>query len=223
MDFTGEAEVGWWWGRSGRRLGVFPSHFVEMLYDEEATKAEDRKVRCQVLFSYQPAYNDELELHVDQTINFMGKAEDGWWRGRVGGRVGIFRSNLVEMVYEDPQQVTRTGDETVAATVETKDRKNTPLTREPEDRAKQPGERTEDCEKLAKQMEEAELTISDLQKQVHTALGAEEMVKNLTTKYLNLEDQVREALEMRTNLTRELEDRAKQLSERTKDCEKLAK
>ena len=72
-------------------------------------------------------------------------------------------------------------------------------------------------------MEEMEQTIGDRQEQVRTALRAKEIVKNLTTTCLNLEDQVREVLEKRTDLTRELEDRPKQLGERTEDCKKLAK
>ena len=69
--------------------------------------------RCRVLFSYQPVHDDELELkvfptevfcfhnfilrsgfhyftslfQVDQNLDFMCEVEDGWWKGRVGGRV----------------------------------------------------------------------------------------------------------------------------------------
>ena len=63
---------------------------------------------------------------MDQTIDLLGEAEDGWWRGSVGGRVGMFPSDLVEMVSEDPEEVTRTGDKTVATTVKTEDYENWP-------------------------------------------------------------------------------------------------
>merc|ERR1719219_2790369 len=52
---------------------------------------------CRVLFSYDPVHEDELELKVDQLIEFMSEVEDGWWRGRVGGKIGVFPSNFVEM------------------------------------------------------------------------------------------------------------------------------
>ena len=45
-----------------------------------------------------------------------------------------------------------------------------------------------------------EQTISDLQEQVDAALGAEEMVENLTTKCLDLEDRVAAILEEKMDL-----------------------
>ena len=59
------------------------------------------KKRCRVLFSYQPLHDDELELKVDQVLEFMGEVEDGWWKGRSAGRVGVFPSNFVEMCTDD--------------------------------------------------------------------------------------------------------------------------
>ena len=63
------------------------------------------KKRCKVLFSYQPVHEDELELQVDQVLEFMGEVEDGWWKGRSAGRVGVFPSNFVEMCSDEKQQV----------------------------------------------------------------------------------------------------------------------
>ena len=81
--FMGEVEDGWWWGRIGGRLGAFPSNFVEMVSDnpEEVTKARDKMDRCRILFSYQPVHDDDLELQVDQTLDFMREVEDGWCNG----------------------------------------------------------------------------------------------------------------------------------------------
>ena len=31
-------------------------------------------------------------------VEFLGEVEDGWWRGMVGGRSGVFPSNFVEML-----------------------------------------------------------------------------------------------------------------------------
>ena len=33
-------------------------------------------------FSYQPAHDDELDLAIDQVVDFLGEVEDGWWKGR---------------------------------------------------------------------------------------------------------------------------------------------
>ena len=35
----------------------------------------------------------------------MGEVEDGWWKGRSAGRVGVFPSNFVEMCSDEKQQV----------------------------------------------------------------------------------------------------------------------
>ncbi len=56
------------------------------------------KKQCRVLFSYAPAHEDELELKVDDVIEFLGEVEDGWWRGHIKGAVGVFPSNFVEMM-----------------------------------------------------------------------------------------------------------------------------
>ena len=54
--------------------------------------------QCRVLFSYQPNHEDELELKLDDVVEFMGEVEDGWWRGKLKGKMGVFPSNFVEMI-----------------------------------------------------------------------------------------------------------------------------
>merc|ERR1719357_1033768 len=66
--------------------------------------------------------------------------------------------------------------------------------------AKDLAEKAKENDKLSKQVDQMEQTISDLQEQVDAALGAEEMVENLTTKCLDLEDRVKEVLEERADL-----------------------
>ncbi len=60
--------------------------------------ASPAKKQCRVLFSYTPTHDDELELKVDEVIDYLGEVEDGWWRGQVGTHVGVFPSNFVEMI-----------------------------------------------------------------------------------------------------------------------------
>jgi hypothetical protein len=43
--------------------------------------------RCKVLFSYQPANEDELKLVVDDVIDILAEVEEGWWKGRLGDMV----------------------------------------------------------------------------------------------------------------------------------------
>jgi hypothetical protein len=47
------------------------------------------------LFSYSPEQEDELRLDVGDDIEFITEVEEGWWRGKLKGRVGIFPSNFV--------------------------------------------------------------------------------------------------------------------------------
>ncbi len=43
--------------------------------------------KCKALFSYTPSHEDELELLVGDEIHFLGEVEEGWWRGKLAGRV----------------------------------------------------------------------------------------------------------------------------------------
>ena len=79
-------------------------------------------------------------------------------------------------------------------------------------------EKTKENEKLSKQVDEMEQTISDLQEQVDAALGAEEMVENLTTKCLDLEDRVKEVLEERADLEA-LHDIHEEMQENAREVE----
>lgn len=55
-----------------------------------------------MLFSYDPCNEDELTLIPQDSIEFLGEVEDGWWKGRLKGRVGVFPSNFVSPpVYEE--------------------------------------------------------------------------------------------------------------------------
>jgi dynactin 1 len=71
--------------------------------------------------------------------------------------------------------------------------------------------------KLSTQNEELEATISDLQEQVDAALGAEEMVENLTTKCLDWEEKYstiseeKDDLEKLYDLNEELQENAREV------------
>jgi len=100
-------EGGWWRGELASNTGMFPDNFVKVLpVNSSNDKGEEKvtlrnKKRCRVLFSYQPVHEDELELKVDQVVELLSEVEDGWWKGRLAGRVGVFPSNFVEMCNEE--------------------------------------------------------------------------------------------------------------------------
>lgn len=46
-------------------------------------------------YSYQPQNEDELHLEVSDLIEVLEEVEEGWWKGVLRGRVGVFPSNFV--------------------------------------------------------------------------------------------------------------------------------
>ncbi|XP_067137329.1 SH3 domain-containing kinase-binding protein 1-like [Centruroides vittatus] len=54
-----------------------------------------RQRRARVLYSYTPANDDELELQVNDIIRVIEEVEEGWWRGILKGKEGVFPSNFV--------------------------------------------------------------------------------------------------------------------------------
>lgn len=57
--------------------------------------------RAKVTFSYAAENPDELTLQPGQSVDVLGEEEDGWWRGQVGDRTGLFPSNFVEIITEE--------------------------------------------------------------------------------------------------------------------------
>ncbi|KAI9557106.1 hypothetical protein GHT06_016904 [Daphnia sinensis] len=100
-------EGGWWEGLLGSKRGLFPDNFVMVVAEAEmnqtyssATVRSEKGRRCRALFSYAPSHEDELQLLVGDEIHFLGEVEEGWWRGKLNGKIGVFPSNFV--VIEDP-------------------------------------------------------------------------------------------------------------------------
>jgi hypothetical protein len=100
---------GWWEGSLGSKRGLFPDNFVKVISsppetqsakEDEVFKVELRKKPCnrklKALFSYSPEQDDELTLQVGDIVDFISEVEDGWWKGSLNGRTGIFPSNFVE-------------------------------------------------------------------------------------------------------------------------------
>lgn len=58
-------------------------------------KENIKQRRARVLYSYTPANDDELELQVNDIIKVIEEVEEGWWRGILRGKEGVFPSNFV--------------------------------------------------------------------------------------------------------------------------------
>lgn len=59
-------------------------------------KSESKNRRFKAVYSYTQNNNDELTLAVGDVIEFLGEVEEGWWRGKLSGKTGVFPSNFVE-------------------------------------------------------------------------------------------------------------------------------
>ncbi|XP_072901971.1 SH3 domain-containing kinase-binding protein 1 isoform X2 [Hemitrygon akajei] len=76
-------------------------------------KAEKiRSRRCQVAFSYAPQNDDELELKIGEIIEVLGEVEEGWWEGILNGKTGMFPSNFIKELPDEPDEVVNTQEDT---------------------------------------------------------------------------------------------------------------
>jgi len=47
FDILGEEEQGWWKGKLGNKIDVFPSNFVELIDEKDVVQAKDTSVETQ--------------------------------------------------------------------------------------------------------------------------------------------------------------------------------
>lgn len=90
-------EGGWWKGNLRGKIGMFPDNFVKLLPNPKKGTSHETEKKCHVLFSYSAAHDDELSLEVGDIVEYMADVEEGWYKGRLNGRVGVFPSNFVEI------------------------------------------------------------------------------------------------------------------------------
>ncbi|KAH8247689.1 hypothetical protein KR038_008382, partial [Drosophila bunnanda] len=81
-------------------------------------KSETSNRRCKVIYSYTQVNDDELTLAVGDVIEFLGEVEEGWWRGRLRSKVGVFPSNFVQHIEPSPILASKRPP-TIGATVTT--------------------------------------------------------------------------------------------------------
>lgn len=85
---------------------MFPDNFVKIIMDNNKqqpvvlrNKKDVTRIRkCRVIFSYNQDHEDELNLKVGDIIDIIGEEEEGWWRGILNGKEGVFPSNFVEEI-----------------------------------------------------------------------------------------------------------------------------
>ncbi|KAJ8010748.1 hypothetical protein DPEC_G00078380 [Dallia pectoralis] len=121
-------EGGWWEGEVNGRRGLFPDNFVREIKKgmkrgagpksdlangnaspssepglRPARKGEQiRQRRCKASFSYAPQNDDELELKIGDVIDVLEEVEEGWWKGTLNGKIGMFPSNFIKEMEDTP-------------------------------------------------------------------------------------------------------------------------
>lgn len=73
--------------------------------EKDAPMLPPKPVRelCKVLYPYEPANGDELELIEGDIITIISKElpDKGWWKGEMHGKVGVFPDNFVTILPSD--------------------------------------------------------------------------------------------------------------------------
>ncbi|KAK5649179.1 hypothetical protein RI129_000208 [Pyrocoelia pectoralis] len=98
---------GWWEGVLNDKKGMFPDNFVRVIDKDSQVTFRSRKDvarirQCRVVFSYKQENQDELNLSIGDVITILGEEEEGWWRGVLNGKEGVFPSNFVEEIKSKP-------------------------------------------------------------------------------------------------------------------------
>jgi hypothetical protein len=58
-------------------------------------------VRARVLFDYKKSADDELTLNVNDIVTILDKhlEDEGWWKGEINGRIGVFPGRIAYLLY----------------------------------------------------------------------------------------------------------------------------
>ena len=57
---------------------------------------------AKVTYDYDAENEDELNLKEGDMVKVLDQEEEGWWKGELNGKVGVFPSNFVELVKGPP-------------------------------------------------------------------------------------------------------------------------
>eukprot|EP01031_Cornospumella_fuschlensis_P028539 gene28539-34450_t len=62
-----------------------------------APPAAAKKMMVVALYDHEAEADDELNFKAGEKVEVLETSDDGWWKGKVGGRVGLFPVNYVEV------------------------------------------------------------------------------------------------------------------------------
>ncbi|CAN7994888.1 unnamed protein product [Ixodes hexagonus] len=68
----------------------------EGIYEQLEPASEGKKISAVALYDYQAADYDEISFDPDDIITDIETIDEGWWRGKCNGKVGLFPANYVQ-------------------------------------------------------------------------------------------------------------------------------
>ncbi|CAF1270187.1 unnamed protein product [Adineta steineri] len=123
INVTQLVEEGWYEGVLNGKVGLFPSNYVTRIHDDHKTKGSQPQskqkhvnglnelvkneaskkhmtTKARVLYDYKATADDELSLTINDIVTILNKnlEDDGWWKGEINGRIGVFPDNYVEEI-----------------------------------------------------------------------------------------------------------------------------
>ncbi|KAI9270764.1 SH3 domain-containing protein [Phascolomyces articulosus] len=105
-----------WWTvenvETGKK-GLVPTNFLQPVSSTNGSgkKKNEAPILAKVINEYQPQNSDELALWVNGIVTVLDQSVgEGWWKGDLNGKVGIFPSNHVKLVDEAESADTATAD-----------------------------------------------------------------------------------------------------------------
>lgn len=70
----------------------------EGIYDQLEPGPAEKTISAVALYDYQAADYDEISFDPDDIITDIETIDEGWWRGKCNGKVGLFPANYVQLL-----------------------------------------------------------------------------------------------------------------------------
>ncbi|KAK4519756.1 uncharacterized protein ATC70_009997 [Mucor velutinosus] len=97
IRITGKDSPDWWLAQridDSKKSGLVPSNFIEKIPSEGMTLAI-------VIQDYSAQAPEELSLQKNRIVTVLDRnVAEGWWKGDLNGKIGVFPANHVEFVEE---------------------------------------------------------------------------------------------------------------------------
>ncbi|KAI9474038.1 MAG: SH3 domain-containing protein [Benjaminiella poitrasii] len=99
IRITSKDSPDWWLAErlNSKEIGLVPSNFIEKVSNEE----KNMKL-AMIIRDYNAQAPDELSLQQNRIVTVLDQnVAEGWWKGDLNGKIGIFPADHVEFVEEN--------------------------------------------------------------------------------------------------------------------------